>query len=185
MMVIKAIDLDKLRADRLQLWGEAAHDQSRGECLTIDEAMWPDAGIEQEKRRVKDPWEPKLANMPIRVETKEWDAEEKKYVASSHRITYVFDDDDVTGWSQERVASEHILTHVLELPIAHQTTAHTMRLANVMKALGWERTSNGKVTIDGQRVRGYFRWVESAQGTKTSSAPAPDAAPAEKPGPSE
>ena len=28
-----------------------------------------------------------------------------------------------------------------------------------MKALGWQRTSNGKVTIGGQQVRGYFRWI--------------------------
>jgi len=60
-----------------------------------------------------------------------------------------------------------------------------MRLANVMKALGWERTSNGKVTIDGQRVRGYFRWVESAPGTKTSSISAADMKTAEEPEPFE
>ena len=61
MRVLKTIDLDKLKRDRLQLWGEAAHYQSQGEALTIDEKMWPDAGIEQEKRRVKDPWEDVLA----------------------------------------------------------------------------------------------------------------------------
>ena len=55
---------------------------------------------------------------------------------------------------QERVASSDLLTYVLEVPVAHQTTAHTMRLANVMKVLGWERTSN-KITINGQQVRGF------------------------------
>ena len=34
-----------------------------------------------------------------------------------------------------------------------------MRLSDVMKVLGWERTSSGKVTIKGQQVSGYFRWV--------------------------
>ena len=68
MRVLRAIDLEKLKEDRLQLWGEAAHYQSKGESLTLDESMWPDAGVEQEKRRVKDPWEAVLANMPDVVE---------------------------------------------------------------------------------------------------------------------
>ena len=57
-------------------------------------------------------------------------------------------------------ASIAILTYVLEKPVAHQTTTDTMRLANVMKVLGWLRTSNGKVTINGEQVRGYFRLIK-------------------------
>ena len=38
-----------------------------------------------------------------------------------------------------------------------QRTEHGMRLSNVMKQLGWQRPSNGYVTIDGKRVKGYFR----------------------------
>ena len=34
-----------------------------------------------------------------------------------------------------------------------------MRLATVMKALGWERTSN-KITIGDRQVRGFFRWIK-------------------------
>ena len=37
MKVLKAIDLEKLKADRLQLWGEAVHYQRQGKSLTIDE----------------------------------------------------------------------------------------------------------------------------------------------------
>ena len=153
MTVLKAIDLEKLRADRLQLWGEAAHYQSRGEALTIDERMWSDAGEEQEKRRVKDPWETVLTEMPEMVEKKRSDQEADRHVViNTHWIIHIIGD-------QERVASEAILTHVLEVPIAHQTTAHAMRLAHTMKALGWQRASNGKVTIGGRQVRGYFRWI--------------------------
>ena len=43
MKMVRPIDLEKLRADRLQIWGEAAHYQSQGEALTIDPALWPDA----------------------------------------------------------------------------------------------------------------------------------------------
>ena len=79
----------------------------------------------------------------------------KQSVSDYHRITHLVAD-------QERVASSDLLTYVLEIQVAHQTTAHTMRLSNVMKALGWERTSNGKVTISGQQVRGYFRRIKSS-----------------------
>jgi predicted P-loop ATPase len=40
MKVLKTIDIGKLKRDRLQLWGEAAHDQSQGESLVLDEALW-------------------------------------------------------------------------------------------------------------------------------------------------
>ena len=152
MLVLRAIDLEKLKKDRLQLWGEAAHYQSKGESLTLDETMWPDAGVEQEKRRVKDPWENVLANMPEVVETKRWDAGQNQYVGSTRRIVHFVGD-------QERVASSDLLTYRLGIQVAHQTTAHTMRLANVMKVLGWERPSN-KITINGHQVRGFFRWIK-------------------------
>jgi predicted P-loop ATPase len=154
MRVLKTIDLDKLKRDRLQLWGEAAHYQSQGEALTIDEKMWPDAGIEQEKRRVKDPWEDVLENMTEVVEKRIWDGEREVYISTEvHHIIIHVDD-------QERAASDAILAHVLKIPIGQQTTADAMRLATVMKLLGWERPSNGKITIEGRRVQGYFRRVE-------------------------
>jgi hypothetical protein len=46
-------------------------------------------------------------------------------------------------------------------PISKQVTALSMRLSTVMKRLGWERTTNGKVTIQGKQVRGYFRWKKA------------------------
>ena len=79
--------------------------------------MWPDAGVEQEKRRVKDPWEAVLANMPEVVEKKRWDKQDECYVVTEPTRSFI------SSMDQERVASEAILTHVLEVPIAHQTTA--------------------------------------------------------------
>ena len=83
MRVLRAIDLEKLKEDRLQLWGEAAHYQSEGESLTLDESMWADAGVEQEKRRVKDPWEAVLADMQDVVEKRKWDDELEQYVVTN------------------------------------------------------------------------------------------------------
>ena len=35
-----------------------------------------------------------------------------------------------------------------------------MRLATVMKQLGWDRHKNGQVTVRGERQKGYFRSAE-------------------------
>jgi hypothetical protein len=61
MAVAKPIDIEKLKRDRLALLGEAAKYQSSGESVVLSEALWGDASVEQEKRRVKDPWEDTLA----------------------------------------------------------------------------------------------------------------------------
>jgi hypothetical protein len=65
MEVLKSIDIEKLAADRLQLIGEAARYQSAGESLVLAEELWGAAGVEQEQRRTKDPWEDALATMPL------------------------------------------------------------------------------------------------------------------------
>ena len=131
MTVLKAIDLEKLRTDRLQLWGEAAHYQSKGEALTIDETMWPDAG-EPSRRSAASRIRGKTCWRTCRKwsRTKRWDARASASTSADCTGSFTSIDD------QERVASEAILTHVLEIEEAHQTTAHTMRLANVMKSAG-------------------------------------------------
>ena len=63
MEVLASIDIEKLAADRLQLIGEAAKYHSAGESVVLDEA-YGRAGIEQEERRTKDPWEDFLEHMP-------------------------------------------------------------------------------------------------------------------------
>ena len=62
--VLKSIDIEKLRRDRLQLWGEAAKYERAGESITIPEELWPAAGEAQEERRTKDPWENIVADLP-------------------------------------------------------------------------------------------------------------------------
>ena len=58
------VEIDRLRADRLLLWGEAASAESAGETLVLDSSLWVDAAAAQEERRVIDPWEDELANLP-------------------------------------------------------------------------------------------------------------------------
>jgi predicted P-loop ATPase len=148
MRVLRPIDIDKLTRDRLQLWGEAAHYQSRDESLVLDEALWADAGVQQEARRVTDPWEEVLRKMPREVEIQE-------YRNGFHRergVQIIHDEHD-----QQRVATADILQYVLDIPPSHQRVEHSMRLSIVMKHVGWTRPTNGYVTIGGTRVKGYFR----------------------------
>jgi predicted P-loop ATPase len=150
LVVLKAIDIDLLRRDRLQLWGEAAHYHSAGESVVLDEALWPAAGVEQEARRVPDPWEDILAELPCEVVFQEFKDgfTREKIIKIIHRES-----------NEDRVSSSDLLTYVLKIPVGQQSVQHTMKLANVMKHVGWDRKLGGKVTIQGSQTRGYFRHV--------------------------
>lgn len=49
------IDLEGLKADRDQLWGEAAFRESQGEDIRLPIHLYDDAGIHQSERRIEDP----------------------------------------------------------------------------------------------------------------------------------
>lgn len=53
--------------------------------------------------------------------------------------------------------SADILTYVLNIPVERHSSAYTMRIAKIMKRNGWQRPSNGKVSIRGEQARGYVR----------------------------
>jgi predicted P-loop ATPase len=146
--VLKAIDLEKLRRDRLQLWGEAATYERARESVTLDQALWPEATAAQEKRRVKDAWEIMLTDIPTIIYD-DFRPNEKKQPKKV--VIHSVGD-------QERVATLTLLEDVLRIPNAAQLRqTDTMRLRNVMQALGWQKSEN-KITLeDGSRVHGYFR----------------------------
>jgi Virulence-associated protein E/RepB DNA-primase from phage plasmid len=150
MTVLKPIDIAKLAADRMQLIGEAASYHTAGESVVLDEALWGDAGIEQEQRRTKDPWEGLLENIPMWWDTIEGYDDDHHPIKKAVLVIHLVDE-------QEVVSAATILKHLLEIPIGHQTPATTMRLSTVMKQLGWQRHKNGYVSISRERVKGYFR----------------------------
>jgi predicted P-loop ATPase len=53
--------LEKMKAERDQLWAEAAAREAAGESIRLDPALWDKAQEEQERFRVEDPWEGRLA----------------------------------------------------------------------------------------------------------------------------
>ena len=144
MLMERRIDLHKLRAARLQLWGEAAAADSAGEALTIDESMWPLAAIEQEARRVRDPWEEVLARLsPVGAR----DSVLAGVGMVGFGIVQVVGDE----W---RVATKDIFQTALSMPAHMLDDRHTKRLANAMRSLGW---SNGLIRFEAGVMRGYYR----------------------------
>ncbi len=154
MTVTKPIDIEKLKRDREQLIGEAAKYQSGGESVVLDESLWMDAGVEQEKRQVKDPWEDTL-EIVHQYATQKYLSDGKWAERQVQILHYDKIGHDEAGL--ELVASADLLEHVLGVPVERQTTAHTMRLSSIMTRLGWQRHKNGLVRIHGKRVSGYFR----------------------------
>lgn len=133
MAVQAPVDIEKLCKDRLQLLGEAAFYESQGESLFLDETLWGDARDQQEQRRVRDAWE--------------------DTVAESEAMWFHI----VTVDGEERISTEALINDVLKIPVAQQTTGISMRLSNVMKHLGWQRRSNGNISINRQQMKGYWR----------------------------
>lgn len=58
---VEGFDLERLRADVDQLWAEAAEREAAGESIRLDPALWADAEIEQDARRIEDPFASALA----------------------------------------------------------------------------------------------------------------------------
>jgi predicted P-loop ATPase len=139
LRILKAILINELKRDRTQLLGEAAAREAAGESIILDEALWPDAAEAQEARRVRDPWEDVLADIPEAIEV--------SIGGSPVELNLVYRDYDGT----EKVASKDLLEHVLKIPPGHQNRAHSMRLADAMRALKWQRSTNKKVTINSQQ----------------------------------
>ena len=172
LRLLKEIDIELLQRDRLLLWGEAATLEAAGESAVLDKKLWEAAGAEQEKRRVKDGWEDIVANMPTHVHEGMTAGRVEhlhivpgvndQYAEAHHKIIH-------EQFDKEVVATLDVLTWVLNVPIERQTTAIAMRLANVMRQTSWQRNDNGKVTIEGKQVRGYFR-PKAAKKTKGKAA---------------
>ena len=56
LTVQKPIDVPRLRADRDQLWAEAAALEAKGVSLVLPKALWAEAGKRQLDETSEDPW---------------------------------------------------------------------------------------------------------------------------------
>lgn len=55
-VAVEGFDVEKLRADRDQLWAEAAAREAGGESIRLDPKLWNDAAQEQSERTIDEPW---------------------------------------------------------------------------------------------------------------------------------
>lgn len=60
---VGVFDLVKLKADRDQLWAEAAAREAAGESIRLDSSLWAEAAVEQTERTVADPWVEQIENL--------------------------------------------------------------------------------------------------------------------------
>jgi virulence-associated protein E len=140
LRVLAPINLKKLKTDRLQLWGEAARYEAANETLVLNEDLWGDAGVEQEARRITDPWEDVLIDL-------------KPIAKASLGMVGLFGTaivHEMDGF--QFVTSADIFEHVLKRATLDYNNGR--RLATVMRQLGWERS---KAYVDGLEQRGYRR----------------------------
>ena len=172
-----AIDLDAVAAVRDQLWGEAAiaeRDLARyplGKMVNIPRHLWAAAGVEQEARRIKDPWEDVIESMQRFVTTRDADGRQQVRVIHHAPTTPDADESPSATSATERVASQVVLEHVLRVPIGQQTQFHYTRLATVMDKVGWRRPKKGTLRIGDRSVRGY--WRPATEDAATYAAPPP------------
>lgn len=135
--LLARVEMEKLKQDRLQLWGEAAAAETEGETLVLPERLWAAAGAEQEKRRVVDTWEDELANLAeievggpqgsARIEVRNGE----QFISNLSVAEYL------SGYRRITLGS-----------------GAGRRIAEIMKRLGWERCF---ARVNGMMVRGYKR----------------------------
>jgi predicted P-loop ATPase len=117
---ILAIDKERLKRERDQLFGEAAALEATGMSK-----YWADARVEQDKRRYVDHWEDIVT-----------EALEGNIVISSI----------YKGAAVHCVVAVEIMTQVLELSIRECDKRNGKRLGRIMRSLGWDRV---KMPING------------------------------------
>jgi predicted P-loop ATPase len=138
------IDLDKLRADRDQIWAEAVVMEARGEAISLPSEFWDDANAERILRTEADPWEDILCDVA------DAGAEDIRATAKRGKSSQHYEETD----DEERVSSRFVLDMLGIRPDTVQPQ-HASRVARVMKSQGWAGPSVMK--IGGKPVRGYKR----------------------------
>ena len=144
------IDLEALDRDRDQLWAEAAYCEAKGEGLTIPAGLHEAARIEQEARRIHDPWIDILEGVQgERVETSEGPV--------------------------LRVSSADLLARDLRQETHQLTPQVAARVAAIMRRLGWDGPKlirlpdpGGKGKLGPQR-KGYERPADDSGKYENSS----------------
>jgi predicted P-loop ATPase len=104
-------DLEGLARDRDQLWAEAYARERKGEAVRLHPSLWPLAALQQERRRIGDPWELHL------------------------RQVWPLDGRDVTL----RLTWDDVWNALGKTEVAQRTSEDLSRASAVMQQLGFKR----------------------------------------------
>ncbi len=131
-VTIREFDLDALRKDRDQIWAEAAHREAAGESIRLRPELYSVAGEEQEQRRAVDPWENRL--------------------------------DDALGGKGDagrlngKIAAEDVWRLVGKVDAAQRAVNDNARLAQSIRAIGFDRPKGRKLRFDRKVQSAYVRF---------------------------
>lgn len=148
-----AIDLERLTADRAQLWAEAVALEESGMSLKLPMHLWVDAAELQDARREGDPWDDMAEDLAHQLLRRN----------SSNEMTALYRNLGPNGSCSElRISSRDILELHLKIAADRQTDNLAKRLAFTMRRAGW---SGPQVFRDkgGRTVRGYVRRVTGVE----------------------
>ena len=113
-MVVGNFDLIGLKADRDQLWAEAAEREAQGVSIRLPQELWGKAAIEQKKRTIDEPWIELIENELGNVQGKFlaydiWSivnvAPEQRTQAHNERISVAM---KACGWRREKARFEKL-----------------------------------------------------------------------------
>jgi hypothetical protein len=126
-VAVKRFNLDWIRKYRDQLWAEACVREAAGESIRLHENLWPDAAVQQERRREIDPWEDILRSAMLQIAPS---SDGKRRVATT------------------------ILWDLLGIQVDRRDRSGALRISDIMQRLGFKRTT---VRVDGEEAQaGYI-----------------------------
>jgi len=143
--VLGMIDVEKIMADRDQLWAEAVALERSGESVMLPEQFWADARAERLARTEEDPWTDVFKHIGSKA---------RREVGEAKKLGKVFEHYERAG-TEERISSQFLLASLGFNPTQLQPH-HSSRIARVMKSLGWQLPKGG-VRIHGKNMRGFIR----------------------------
>lgn len=149
---VDRFDLAGIREDRDQLWAEAAIREESGESIRLDPSLYPAAAIQQERRRVEDPWE---ALLSARYEAPCSDGCIYPNTSIDARYKEVCEKCGYQSNGECRLTYGQIYTQ-LGVQITHQNVATNKRLISILRTLGFQ---SGAIRdpILGNTVRGWIK----------------------------
>lgn len=123
---ISKFDIDALRADRDQLWAEAAQRESEGASIRLPRGLWDEAARHQEDRREIDAWEDEIISLLENVA--------------------------VSGDGKKRIQTK-LIWEALQIEPARRDRLGALRISEIMQRLNYVRT-RVRTPTDGLQV-GY------------------------------